>query len=219
MSKLTKADLLAQNEELRETLRRTQRALNQIEIALPDLPEVSEADNRPSYSTDHTVEALIRARDEWERVVKDPSDRVNSYIRSAEGIGWSSQPDYIRNGQFAWCGAFAAFCYTSVKMNIRKKIFPSTYRMFEAWAKTNRRIAIDCVAPGDIVVIYAGSKKRWGDHITLCVNVCDGYIETIEGNAKGTLGDDTYGEGVIKQKRSFDKIAYVYRLQAVDFDE
>ena len=85
MSKLTKADLLAQNEELRETLRRTQRALNQIEIALPDLPDVGEADNRPSYSTDHTVEALIRARSEWERVVKDPSDRVNSYTSKRRG--------------------------------------------------------------------------------------------------------------------------------------
>lgn len=219
MSKLTKADLLAQNEELRETLRRTQRALNQIEIALPNLPEVGETDNRPSYSTDHKLDVIMRAKAEFDLVVKDPSDRINTYIRSAEGIGWSTQPDYVRNGQFAWCGAFAAYCYTSVKMNIRKKVFPSTYRMYEAWANTSRRISIDSVTPGDIVIVYAGARKRWGDHITLCEKVCDGYIETIEGNAKGTLGDGTYGEGVIKRQRSFDSIAYVYRLQAVDFDE
>jgi hypothetical protein len=44
-------------------------------------------------------------------------------------------------------------------------------------------------------------------------------IHTIEGNAKGTLGDESYGEGVIKQERSFDQVAHVYRLLGVDFDE
>jgi len=94
--------------------------------------------------------------------------------------------------------------------------------MYKAWSNTSRRIDPMKVQPGDIVVIYTSKRSVQGDHITLCVdtsNINEGYINTIEGNAKGTLGDETYGEGVIKQQRTLDKIAHVYRLLGEDFNE
>ena len=93
--------------------------------------------------------------------------------------------------------------------------------MFQNWAKTSRKIKIDDVQSGDIVVVFTSKRSIQGDHITLChsTDLKNGYIETIEGNAKGTLGDGEYGEGVIKRRRSFEEIAHVYRLLGIDFDE
>ena len=75
--------------------------------------------------------------------------------------------------------------------------------------------------PGDIVVVFAGKRSVQGDHITICSEApdCDGNFRTIEGNAHGTAGDDTRAEGVVKNTRSLDQVAHVYRLLSEDFDE
>lgn len=217
----TKAQLESRIEELEDNLRRTTRALSQVELDVRALPLVDDHDFKTPHRNENVIDALKRAEGEFERVVRDPSDRINTYIQSKEGIGWSWIDDYKSNGDFAWCGAFAAFAYTRVKMDIRYKIFPSCYRMFQNWAKTSRKIKIDDIQAGDIVVVFTSKRSIQGDHITLChsTDLKNGYIETIEGNAKGTLGDGEYGEGVIKRRRSFEEIAHIYRLLGVDFDE
>lgn len=217
----TKAEIQQELDELKQSNRRLERALNQAQLDLNDLGD-DEHNYLTPHQTDNAIQAISRAKKEWSRIVVDPCDRINSYIKSSEGIGWSWEKDYIKNGQFAWCGAFAAFCYTSVKMNIRKKIFPSCYRLYKNWSKTSRKIKIEDVQAGDIVVIYTSKRSVQGDHITLCVDAStkkDGYIKTIEGNARGELGSGEYGEGVIKQDRKLDSIAHVYRLLGSDFDE
>ena len=75
--------------------------------------------------------------------------------------------------------------------------------------------------PGDIVVVYSAKRATQGDHITICVEPPNsgGDFKTIEGNAHGTLGDDSYGEGVIKRERNLNDVAHVYRLIADDFDQ
>jgi hypothetical protein len=79
------------------------------------------------------------------------------------------------------------------------------------------------VQVGDIVVVYTSKRAVQGDHITLCTDISElaehGMITTIEGNAHGTLGDGTKGEGVITRERSLSQIAHVYRLLGEDFDE
>jgi hypothetical protein len=153
-------------------------------------------------------------------MVEEPDQRINTYIRSMEGIGWTWEKEYVKNGQFAWCGAFAAFCYRAVKFKTRQKIFPSCYRLYSNWSQTSRKIEPRDMLPGDIVVVYSSARATWGDHITLCrVAPIDGKFETLEGNAHGTLGDGSHGEGVIARERSLDEVAYVYRLLAEDFDE
>ena len=219
----TKADLEAQINSLKHDLRRSERALNQALLDLDHLDTNAFKSSSPTPAlSPETRQAIDRAHGEWERVVIDPDPRVNTYTQSREGAGWSWQADYTKNGQYAWCGFFAAFCHTSVKFPIRQKIFPSCYRLYQNWSKTSRCIDHAKVQPGDIVVVYSSKRALQGDHITLCVDnstLNDGYITTIEGNAHGTLGDGEYGEGVIKRERKLEEFAHVYRLLGEDFDE
>ena len=216
----TKAQLQEKIDDLQHQVRRLDRALNQAEIDLKVLP-----DRLVTWPTPHidprSAEALSRGMEEWNRVVKEPDNRINTYIRTQEGIGWGWEKMYQKNGQFAWCGAFAAYCWSSVKLDIRKKIFPSCYRLYSNWSQTSRHIPVDKMSPGDIVIVYTAKRSKQGDHITLCKSEpdSDGVFKTIEGNAFGTLGDDTYGEGVIQRERNIKEIAHVYRLLGVDFDE
>jgi len=171
--------------------------------------------------------AVDRAEKEFKSVVRDPSPRVDHYIRSAEGLGWDWTDEYKKDKQFEWCGAFAAFCHTAVLPEIRKKHFPSTYRLY-TWAKgTPRMIPLEDIQPGDICITStANTKKKWGQHITLCVEVLDEeYIRTIEGNAWGHLPDGEYAQGVVTRKRCLVKgreaswVSHAYKLLAEDFQQ
>jgi hypothetical protein len=219
----TKAELETTIEDLEHRIRRLDRSLNQARLDVEELPTAAYNRFETPHLNDNAREALTRAAAEWEAMVHDPSERVNLYIKSSHGIGWSWEPDYIKNGQFAWCGAFAAWCHTRVKSNIRKKVFPSCYRLYQAWGQTSRKISPEKVLPGDIVVVYAAKRSIQGDHITLCYDSStlgdEGYITTIEGNAHGEFPDGSKGEGVIKRKRKLIEFAHVYRLTADDFDE
>ena len=215
----TKADLEFTISELEHDVRRLSRSLGQAKLDLQELPERSVNFPRPQRSEQSSV-AIDRALAEWSSMVEEPDQRINTYIRSMEGIGWTWEKEYTRNGQFAWCGAFVAFCYTAVSFKTRQKVFPSCYRMYSNWSQTSRRIEPRDMLPGDIVVVYSSARATWGDHITLCrVAPIDGKFETLEGNAHGTLGDGSHGEGVIARERSLDEVAFVYRLLAEDFDE
>jgi len=215
----TKADLEFTISELEHDVRRLSRSLGQAKLDLQELPERSVNFPRPQRSEQSSV-AIDRALAEWSSMVEEPDQRINAYIRSMEGIGWTWEKEYTRNGQFAWCGAFVAFCYTAVSFKTRQKVFPSCYRMYSNWSQTSRKIEPRDMLPGDIVVVYSSARATWGDHITLCrVAPIDGKFETLEGNAHGTLGDGSHGEGVIARERSLDEVAFVYRLLAEDFDE
>ena len=219
---MNKREMQSLIDEMQDDLRRMNRALNQAHLDLSTDGPSSFAEITPSIS-EQSIDAIKRAQSEWASVVKEPQQRIDTYIRSAQGLSWSWEEPYTRNGQFAWCGAFAAFAYTAARLQIRKKIFPSCYRLYNAWANTSRHISADQVRPGDIVVVYTSKRATWGDHITLCVDASsystDGYITTIEGNANGKLGDGSKGEGVITRQRPAEQIAHVYRLLSEDFDE
>ena len=220
----TKAELETRIEALENDLRRTERALGQARLEIEDLPSTAFNQFTTPHTSEQAREALKIANDEWNLNVVDPTsgERITMYIKSSKGLKWSWEQDYIKNGQFAWCGAFASRCYTEVKQPIRTKIFPSCYRMYKAWSNTSRRIDPMKIQPGDIVVVYSSKRALWGDHITICEDnstINQGYISTVEGNAKGKLGDGSNGEGVIKRQRSLDSIAHVYRLLGEDFDE
>ena len=216
----TKAEMEERLGALENEVRRLNRALGQTEIDLAPVQKRLITNARP-HRSEHSIEALKRAEAEWQRVVKEPDSRIDDYIRSRDGIGWSWEKPYTRNGQFAWCGAFAAFAWSSVRFNIRQKIFPSCYRLYSRWVNTARHIEADQMLPGDIVVVYTSKRSVQGDHITLCLTApdCDGCFETIEGNAFGTAGDGLRAEGVVKNVRSMDQVAHVYRLLSEDFDE
>lgn len=215
----TKAEMEERLTDLENEVRRLNRALSQTEIDLAEVPKRLITNARP-HRSEQSVEALKRAEAEWEMIIKEPDGRIDDYIRSRDGIGWSWEKPYTRNRQFAWCGAFAAFCWSSVRFNIRQKIFPSCYRLYSKWVNTARHIEADQMQPGDIVVVYTSKRSVQGDHITLCLEApVDGQFKTIEGNAFGTSGDGERAEGVVKNTRSIDQVAHVYRLLSEDFDE
>ena len=216
----TKTELETKVDELEQHVRRLERQIGQTALDQTELKERMVTWVKPPQN-EHAQEAVKRGLQEWESVIKEPDQRINSYIRSCDGIGWTWEKDYVKNGQFAWCGAFAAFCWTHIKMNIRRKIFPSCWRMYNAWSQTSRCIDPKHMQPGDIVVISTAKKATQGDHITICREPVDenGMFKTIEGNARGELGDGTHGEGVVKCQRPLSSVAWVYRILAEDLDE
>ena len=172
------------------------------------------------------LRAISRAYEEFAKNVKDPSERVDHYIRSDEGLDWSWEKEYKKDGQFQWCGAFAAYCHQALLPEIRKKYMPSTYRLFKWASRTDRHIDPSETQPGDVcITTTAKCKKRWGKHITLCVDrVSDTHILTLEGNAWGHFPNSEYGQGVISRKRCLvpkleaSWVMHVYRFDDDDFD-
>ena len=221
--KLALADLKESSEH---EIRRYMRALAQASLDLSVDEHVTRPD-RAVYATPQSEQALKRAEAEWQRNVTEPEyggdwQRINSYIKSSEGIAWTWESDYTRNGQFSWCGAFAAFAYgESVLLNIRKKIFPSCYRMWTNWGHTSRCRDGEHPLPGDIVTVYTSSdlSPAYGNHIVLVASSPDesGEFETIEGNAHGE-GPEGRIEGVIKRTRNMQSVAHIYRLLTEDYE-
>lgn len=161
--------------------------------------------------------ALARALEEWSRGVSEQTGKsaIDGYIRSATGLGWTWEPVYSRNGQFEWCGAFAAHCWSGVKLELRREHFASTYRL-KRWARdTARFIAPRELVAGDVAIVGAASGKKWGDHVVIVEAIEAEQIRTIEGNAVGLAPDGSTWEGVIKTVRPF--VASTTKIKRVLF--
>jgi hypothetical protein len=90
--------------------------------------------------------ALERAIAAWKRDIIDPPGKslhdpafepdrteIDSYIRHGVLMGGVSNPKsfkYTKDGDYEWCGAFAAHCWEPfVHDDLRQLYFPSTYRL------------------------------------------------------------------------------------------
>lgn len=163
------------------------------------------------------------AQEEWARHVEEPpgkgSDRIDTYIRGARSMAWEWLKRYLRDGQSSWCGAFAAHCYgvAGLLQAARVKHLPSTYRL-DRWCRRDerRRIAHTDLQPGDIAVV--GTRKRYGDHITIVERVDELLVTTIEGNGHGRLPDGSSGEGVVRRTRGRREIRYGVRPLPTDYE-
>lgn len=216
-------ELLKENEELKHEIRRMKRSILQ-DVQTPESKEIR-VEEKSCAILPQVPELLKRAFKEWETVVAEPpqenSNRINYYIKSVDCLGWTFEDDYQRNGDFAWCGAFASFFWGPVKQKIRYHTFASCYRFQRDWGKTPRSIKKEQMLPGDIVTVKNPKNSKWyGDHIVICTHPPkDGKFKTIEGNAWGELGDGTRGEGVIVRERDLDSVAFCYRVLESDLDE
>lgn len=154
--------------------------------------------------------AVLAARIELGRVVRDPSPRIDDYIRGPSGLGWPTADasfkavePYTRDGMFQWCGGFVAHCWgaAGLSADVRRERLASCYRL-TLWhgATGSRRIDLDELRAGDILVVGAPRSPR-GSHICLVERVEGDIVHTIEGNATGRLGDGTVGEGVVERTR------------------
>lgn len=179
------------------------------------LDELNELPTDTPQSAEAGERALEIALGEWEQTVLEPKGEVKKhpilirYIQ--EGAGWSWIKKY-RNRKFAWCGCFSAWCWRdSVSLEVRKKRFPSTFRMRQ-WAKGTPReiIGLESAQCGDIAIV--GSKKAYGDHITMIQSIEAEGAWTVEGNAWGeTPLAGPRKEGVIRRFRSREEIRFIYR--------
>ena len=146
-----------------------------------------------------------------------PNGAASIDLRIRQGLGWTWEKPYVKNGQFSWCGAEAAWCLKAagLKASLRKKVMPSCYRLWDFCRNNDdgKRCITDfnLAEPGDILVVGNSDSPKWGSHITtiLTSNKIDlGDVQSFyvhEGNAKaygpptGGLGD--YREGVGRQDR------------------
>ena len=201
---------------------------------LPESTDQAESGTIPPPEGDYVGTVLTRAEAEWGRPVVEPPgpgwEWIDEYIRGRDGLQWIWEQRYVRNRQFAWCGAFAAYCYQAAGLSaeIRKNVMPSTYRLY-AWAKgTARLLSPDAAARGDIVIVGPEAGKIWGAHITICEFIDGGdELATLEGNARGTGSDGSSYEGVVRQRRpmpqaglapSAYRVMHVIRPLAEDFE-
>ena len=160
------------------------------------------------------------ANQEWLIGVGEPGGhlanpkRIDAYIRSPGGAGWSWLKPYIRDEQTAWCGYFASWCggVAGLKFFLRFKRLASTLRIYNH-LRGPRGIFVYEVKPGDILVVTTTGAKKEGVHICVAVSEPDhaGLITTIEGNARGLLGDGTVGNGVIRRTRPIAKLSSAAR--------
>ena len=234
-----KAEVQNLEAELKSAAHRLRHVERELLASQIDLRPGDDRAGAPEPITDQVaqaaLDATLRAEGEWELDVTEPglggahgADRINVYISGSDGLQW---PDanmkkdganpYEKNGDFAWCGAFAAYCWATLKPSIRKSTFPSTYRLWRDWQ--SRRIPPSNMRAGDIVVVWNDSataedreKKPYGQHITICRQPGADSYTTWEGNARATGPDGRYREGVGTRERELSNVAVVYRPQASD---
>jgi len=86
--------------------------------------------------------ALLEAKRTWLETIVDPPDesntplykagraRIDGFINSADGLGWS-WPPYKQDNDYQWCGAFVASAWRAggLKLDLRRSFFSSTHRL------------------------------------------------------------------------------------------
>lgn len=144
------------------------------------------------------------------------------------GLGWGWERRYLGDGDFEWCGAFAARCWEDggLLRQARLESWASCYRL-QRWA-TGRPTSTSPAAPGAAcmrlcvpfnehstalpiglevrpgdVLIVGGAGTGPGKHITL-VERFDEHAQafhTYEGNAGGIGPDGKSRQGVVRTVR------------------
>lgn len=179
--------------------------------------------------------ALERARQEWGIGICEPPgnncDRIDLYIRGMQGLGWDWCDPYEHDRDFAWCGAFAAYCYEAagIRTAVRRDNMASTLRLWNWASGSGRMVPPDEVRPGDVVVMGPPTGEPRGAHIGICesVDLAARVVNTIEGNAVGQNPVGESVQGVIRRRRRMSDsaadpgeycILYGVRPKSEDFD-
>lgn len=181
-------------------------------------------------------QALATADAMWRQDIYDPStsdksadaDRCRGAIDAMiqQGLRWTWEPPYAGDGSFEWCGAFLAWCWSSVKSSLRQTYYASTYRLdrYARYLPVNDtpnpkpptgpyRMIVDLdesstpssltfgVQAGDILLI--GPKPGYGSHICFVesFDAASRLFSTIEGNGTGTGPNGERQQGVVRAKR------------------
>ena len=167
----------------------------------------------PTTLADRTIAAALA---EWRLGVQEPPAggevglaRIRAYI---DGIGGPGEA-YHADGDWQWCGAFAAFCLMAAGVPgemMRQKSPPelgglgSVYRA-DCLARVGDAVRITAardLLPGDVMIVGRLGRGR-GEHITLVEEpLSESGLMTIEGNASGGLPNGRWAEGVVRRTRA-----------------
>lgn len=179
---------------------------------------------------------LDRALGSWMTRVLDPAkgvagedaDRGRATIAHyiTEGLGWKLPNGYAGDGGFAWCGAFAAWCWAGAGLtvaNARKyaspdapgHVYASTYRLAQA-AKRDAGFKVpktSDIRPGDTVVIQGAEHRAYGDHIVtaLAWDKAQAVLTCVHGNGHGRWPTGEWVEGVVISPFERTSIVAAYR--------
>lgn len=182
--------------------------------------------------------AAARALELWLEDIIDPhrgdtraiavrsAAAIDRMIRGPSGLGWPSAQGggsvvgpYRGNGDFAWCGAFAATCWAAAGLlaDVRRAHFASTHRLARWSRGSDRRVSVSSVRAGDVVVVGHKDPVN-GDHIAIATGPSEnGTIPTIEGNSRSGVGPGkTRREGVVRFERGPSDFRYAVRPTAAD---
>lgn len=171
---------------------------------------------------------------------RDHIERYFTDVARADGRTWQWFLDRY-NGRYVertptgeyqqWCGLFVAYCAQNVGVHLERRksvpitiapgiayyVLPGTHRIASAakWSDAQvpepERPNPAEAQPGDIFTVGAGST---GSHIGIVTHHPDEHGEflTVEGNARGVLGDFRIGEGVIRRTRHITEVVQLIRL-------
>ncbi len=169
------------------------------------------------------MRATALATIEWVCGIRDPrrDDLSHDAMTAREhiheryicdGLDWGGWvKSYPGDGAFKWCGAFAAYCWATVDLKLRKKFFASTYRLSE-YGRLNpaRKVATKDIQPGDIVTVGSGD---YGAHICIAIawDHPKAELVTVSGNGMGRLPDGSWGEGVVMTVYPRQELRAAYR--------
>lgn len=153
---------------------------------------------------------------------------IDAMIR--HGLGWTWEPPYRADGDYAWCGAYAATSWSAaIPLATRKRYWSSTYRL-DRWARYQSiddqpadpspdgpgRICVELdqysqkivlpdgshPRPGDLLLVGDG-RPAYGDHITVIerYDPVTRTAHTLEGNGGGLGPDGKPRQGVVRARR------------------
>lgn len=195
--------------------------------------------------------AIERATALWQTDIYDPKrddfsidaahckDVIGSMIRGENALGWSWEGLYSGDGDFQWCGAFAAYCWGSaVKQPLRQTYFSSTYRLdryasyrsvqgetnvgkgrvYACLDENSKPEDVPDARAGDILVIgpsrdsaHDATWHDYGNHICLVEDFDGRSFRTIEGNGNGTGPTGARQQGVVRGRRNLGGPGWVAR--------
>lgn len=186
----------------------------------------------PSYTAPTIAGAGLAAiewlREAFGRHVEEPRgqgwEQIDDLIRGELGLNWpTADPTWKRAGvaygpgatKFQWCGATVARAYGHAGLlhAVRYKHMASTGRLYRFARGTDRMVELDALQAGDIILVGARRKNAKGrvlvegEHVAMVDRVADGYVVTLEGNAKGRGPDGRIFEGIVRRTRPLPKSA------------
>jgi hypothetical protein len=163
-----------------DKLRRLQRENGQLRLALADHGLHAHAVNDQAREMAERVRRQLQELEVsfFEDIVEplkgstSVHQEITTRICGPKGLNWDWTEPYIEDGQFAWCGAEAAYALgaAGLKPSIRRKVMPSCYRLYEFCHNEDggQRVVphISKAQAGDIVVVGNEQSPKWGSHIT-----------------------------------------------------